>query len=453
MDALNFLAGFAYFLVSVLIFFALIRKNHFGIYFLAIEYFYIVGFGIFPMALAWGLVEPPDFVAHTPSILTPVHILFYAAGAITAFLLQKNRFSWRLVRFSVGLNVDPDKSFNVIFFVSFLFFVLYVAFVGVEQSVLGASFARSGDFDYFDDGNKYAYLRRPMMLGILISLYASYFIFQKKSPWAYMLFCGVIGISIYAVTVSRYALLQLIAVPSTFFALYLIGRGAVSKILGFAIILFMFVFSIFVLSYGKLILYQIGSYLLYGTPINLNVDGNQGAGWNAFSHLYYSIDAGVRSFSEHGLVVYKDLLLSPLGFLPGGVFESLGIGSLSYHSVLPEDRFSCVNTLAVTNGDGCYIPPYFPGASAYFIPLVGGFLFGFLRFYLYSAVSRAWTHLSDAGKGAAIPVLLIFFYFIDQMMLLIPSTISLTVFSFIVSMVAVKSGVLRYRRRQGVTRQ
>ncbi|QQN71619.1 hypothetical protein [Comamonas testosteroni] len=92
----------------------------------------------------------------------------------------------------------------------------------------------------------------------------------------------------------------------------------------------------------------------------------------------------------------------------------------------------------VTNIPGCFIPPYFTGASAYFLPIVGGLLFGFIRFYVYRIVSMSWGDLERLGKAKDIPVLLVLFYFFEQTMLFIPATISLSVFMLIMAILVVK---------------
>lgn len=439
MDALDFLAGSLYLLISLFIFIRIWRKNLFWCYFLAIEYFFIIGLGFYPVLHALGFVEKPDiFNGNVVSVLIPLHIISYAIGAFLGFSLGSKRISSRVANFAVQLNVDARKSFFFIFSICMVFFILYVSNVGLEQALLGASFARMGEFDYFDSGAKFAFLTRPMMIGLLTAAYAYFFIFTEKKPYRYLLSSICIGMAIYSVTVSRYALLEAIVLPFLIYVIYLLRGGAVGKILALNILGLGFAFALAVFIYGKFILYQIVNYFVNGEGINLNVEGNQGADFGAFAHLYYSIGAGAENFLNEGIVFFKDILLSPLGILPSSTLDSIGLVSLSYQFTPPEESFSCVNTSLVTNIPGCFIPPYFTGASAYFVPIAGGLLFGFFRFYVYRIVSMSWDALERMGKAKDIPVILVLFYFFEQIMLFIPATISLSVFMLIIAILAVK---------------
>ncbi|BDB71964.1 hypothetical protein Cthiooxydans_43760 [Comamonas thiooxydans] len=444
MDALDFLAGSFYLLISLFIFIRISRNNLFWCYFLAIEYFFIIGLGFYPMLRALGFVDKPDFInENVVSILIPLHIISYAIGAFWGFSSGSKRIALRVTDFAVKLNVDARKSFFFVFSICVVFFILYVSNVGLEQALLGASFARMGEFDYFDTGAKFAFLTRPMMIGLLTASYAYFFIFIERRPYRYLFSSVCIGMAIYSVTVSRYALLEAIVLPFLIYVIYLLRRGVVGKILAFSILGLGFAFALAVFIYGKFILYQIANYFVTGESINLNVEGNQGADFGAFAHLYYSIGAGAENFFNKGIVFFKDILLSPLGILPSSTLDAIGLASLSYQFVPPEESFSCVNTSLAANIPGCFIPPYFTGASAYFSPIFGGLLFGFIRFYVYRIVSMSWDALERIGKAKDIPVLLVLFYFFEQTMLFIPATISLSVFMLIMAILAVKLKIVK----------
>lgn len=173
------------------------------------------------------------------------------------------------------------------------------------------------------------------------------------------------------------------------------------------------------------------------------MEGNQGGDWGAFSHLYYSIDAGVRNFVENGPVIYKDILVSPFGIVPSSILSDLGLSSMSYQFATPAETFSCVNTALLSNDSGCFVPPYFTGVSAYLLPIVGGFFFGFLRFYIYGLISSSWGVLEASGKERDIPVILVVFYFAEQLMLFIPATISMVVFYLLFSIFFIKTKIIK----------
>ena len=242
----------------------------------------------------------------------------------------------------------------------------------------------------------------------------------------------------YLISVSRFALLQGIFLPMGFYIIYKLRGGLASKVLAIFIVLISGVVAFSVFLYGKFILYQIAAYLYYGEPLDLNVGGAQGADIGAFSHLYYSINAGIENFFDSGPFVARDIILSIFGVVPGAFFQAIGLEGLSYQLLGSENVFSCINTQLIAGNEGCFIPPYFTGVSAYFFPIVGGFAFGFCRYATYAAVVKIWDQLATIGEDRFIPVLLVLFYFTEQAMLFIPATISMVVFMGIIAILLKK---------------
>lgn len=435
-DALNLIAGVAYASVFFYIFYLIKKRNLFWVHFLFIEYFYLIGLGFYPLLLAFGYLPPPGFLkSENVSLATPIHVMAYALGALLAFvLLSGRRFDASTINIR-RLNISPKKSYCAIVVIPLVFFILYLYFVGVQQAVMGASYARSGNFEYFEEGNKFAFLTRPVLIGGLSAAYAYYFIFKKGMKWRYFyIFTSIfLGIMTYLISVSRFALLQGIFLPMGFYIIYKLRGGLTSKSFAIFIVLIAGVMAFSVFLYGKFILYQIAAYLYYGDPLDFNVGEAQGADIGAFSHLYYSINAGIENFFDSGPFVARDIILSIFGVVPGAFFQAIGLEGLSYQLLDSKNIFSCINTQLIADDGGCYIPPYFTGVSAYVFPVVGGFAFGLVRYVVYAAVVEVWDQLASTGEDRFIPVLLILFYFAEQIMLFIPATISMVVFMGVVA--------------------
>ncbi len=444
MDALNFLAGSIYLAVALLLLGSMWRRNLFGWYAISVEYFYILGLGIYPIAHAVGLAEAPKFLVNdNTSLLAPLHICAYAVGAIFGFYAVSSYVPARFASFIVGLNIHPKKAFAAIIFISGIFAGLYIFSVGPEQALVGASYARSGNFDYFDAGTEYAFLKRPMMIGLLASAYAYYYIYVIRRPKRYLVISLIVGLIIYSTTVSRYALFQSIIVPLGVYVIWLGGRRGFSKLYSVILISIGVIFSIVVLLFGKLFLSLAANYIFYGRNFDLSTPGVDIFG--GFSHLYYSIEAGIRYFSDHGIIFFRDVVLAPLGILPSSIFSALGLESLSYQFVPKEESFSCVNTSVIVGAyEQCFLPPYFTGASAYFLPVLGGFFFGFIRFHIYGTFSRAWQVLEKSKYLAHVSTLIVLFIFFEQVMLFIPSAISLVIFMAAVFLILVMFKIIKY---------
>lgn len=447
LDALNLIAGSVYILVIVLIFLSLQRRNKFWIYFISIEYFYLLGLGVYPVALALNLAEEPRFMgSYVMSVLTPLHVLAYAGGALLGFYFAPRHLSLRVASIAIRLNINPIKAFAVIFVIFAIFAILYVIGVGPEQALVGATYSRGGNFEYFDSGTEYAFLKRPMMIGLLGAAYAYFFICILRRSNLYLLASIVIGVVIYSFTVSRYALFQSVILPFAIYGIYLIGTRGVGKLYSVFLAFVGCFFLAFTLLYGKTFLYQMANYIYFGKSIYIDIESRVPV-LDSFSHLYYSIDAGVKYFALHGLTIFRDVALSPLGVVPSSIFDSLGLNSLSYQFVPPEDSFSCVNTSIVAGAYGeCFVPPYFTGASAYFLPILGGLIFGFFRFSIYAIISRGWKILEERKASDHIPTLVVICLLCDQVMLFIPATISMSVFILLISIMLILIRAITYRR-------
>jgi len=76
------------------------------------------------------------------------------------------------VSFVSSLRWDTNRLIVILAGISAVFLAIYVSLVGFDAAILGAGFARMGDFDYFESGSGYAYLKRPAMLVALLPMCA-----------------------------------------------------------------------------------------------------------------------------------------------------------------------------------------------------------------------------------------------------------------------------------------
>jgi hypothetical protein len=191
----------------------------------------------------------------------------------------------------------------------------------------------------------------------------------------------------------------------------------------------LFLLVLLILLYGKSFGSVLGAYLLgsknleFGDPPSFeNIMMN-------FGHLFYSIDVGIVNFLNSGPFIAKDILLSPIGLVPSAVFNFFDLSDLSYQLLPKDSRSACINTELLGVSGECYVPPYFTGISAYIMPLIGGLFFGFIRFLIYSSISKSWRKLEyELKEFKYLPVVLLIYLFLDQVMLFIPNAISSVIF-------------------------
>ena len=430
-----FVGSFLYLIIIGAIFLTIFKKSKFWPIFLSVEYFYIIGLGFYPIFLFLDIVDIPVRYSIYRSvasfnILTFLHIIFYAIGAAVGFFFCK-RFtivgSDRLVLISRGLKMKPFRFFYMLAGVAISAALLYLYLVGFERAILGASSSRGGDFSEFAGFEGYVFLKRFTILGLYAIAFFPFIVANNIKVKSSFLILFVIGILGYMITVSRFALFESIVVPLMIYCSYRLRIN----IKGFILLLILIIISYFVLLYGKEFVQVFSSYYFLGNRFEFSKSNETGSFFDGFSHLLFSIDAGVAHYFRSGPFIAHDIFLSFLGFLPSGVFTSLGMSDFSYQLVSDNLKSLCVNTeIIVGSKDECYIPPYFTGISAYVMPLVGGFIFALFRFYIYSVMHRSWIVLKNDAYYLVIPYVV--FLIANQFMLLIPSTISLAVFFCII---------------------
>jgi hypothetical protein len=425
-------AGLAFSITIAIVFLSSVRRSSFGWLIIFFEYFYVLGLGVYPLALALGAIDVPsvyaDFESRNGQVLpeTYAHISFYASGALVGYfgsrLLRRRASNW-IISFAGSNRINSYTWFYAVSGLSILFSGLYFGVVGFKNSLVNASFARSGDFTGLAGFEQYQFLKTLAMIGPFSMVFAPYIVIEGKRLKSSFCIIAIFAVSIYALTVARVVFFD----TFVFFSMLLIVLGR-SKVVGIILATTVSLFMILVLLFGKVFVGVLSAYLFADADFVFAAKSESISGYffAHFAHLVYSIDAGIRNFQSNGPVIADDVLLSPLGFVPSFLYSAVGLDSLSYHLVDQSRWSSCINTTYFFTGGECSIPPYFTGVSAYVLPLVGGLLFGSLRFLVYGIIEGAWIKMRKNPELLWFPVVLLFVA--NQLMLFIPVTIAFAVF-------------------------
>lgn len=427
-DSMLIISSTFYLCVLFFIFLYIKKISNFYVFFIGAEYFYLLGIGFFPLLLALGIVEVPKYYVNYQnisdiSILTPFHIFMYSLGAIFgSFIAFKTK---RGANFFIGLSkisyIPPKTIFKFFIFLSFSSFLFFVINYGFSNFVMTSSIRRSGSFDYSEDLGGLSFLTRFMILALFIIAIYPYYNAIKKNVFTIGLLISLVGVVAYLSTVSRAAIFQTVFMVLLIYWSY--NNLKFSSNLMLLISLFL---GWNIIVYGKNFLnYYFGSmsndsYELIGYDF-------QGIVYQ-FGHLIFSIDSGIKDFFENDTIA-RDIFLAPFGILPSSILNNIGLGDFSYQLLSNSQKSACINSYNFGLYD-CTIPAYYTGMSAYFMPLIGAFLAGSLRFWIYFSVARAWKLISNDSL-ILLPTLLIIFISLEQLMLFIPSVISLVFFLWI----------------------
>ncbi len=401
---------------------------------MSVEYFYILGLGVFPIAAAFGYAIIPTHMTNYSGIdsfspLTFLHIVFYSLGAIIGYFgFSRSRLALanRLNLLAIKVNLDSRLYCNIFILISYISAILFIFFLGFERVFYGASLFRSGVSDEFAGFESYLFLTRFLYYGVFAVSFMPFILKNSSHPFISLMPLVVLGMLGYFILSARYFAFQCILVP---FLMYLSYKKNFN-FLSIVAIIFLSIFSIFFLLYGKELPSVVASFLFLDGSFEFSASGSEVVLLDAFSHLVFSIDAGIIYFFDEGILISRDIIVSFIGIIPSRIFVDIGLPSLSYQLLEPGERFACVNTYVIT-GDyqTCFIPPYFTGASAYFFPLVGAILFGIIRFFAYSVISTAWKLLD--GNERYLGFIILVAISLEQVMLFIPNSSSFIVFFWI----------------------
>lgn len=424
-------SGSLYLLCSLLVFIRVRRSGFF--YLLAYsEWFYIIGLGFGSIFLALGVSSDnriyEEYILQNGLIgdATFYHIIFFSVGMFFGAFIDK----------MTGIKVDSENSIkfvshfngNQIFlyrgfiFLGLSFLIVYMFLVGPVTALSTAAAARGGSTEGLEGASGYLFLKNLAQIGGLSIIFFPFLIDQKKFKFDVFFICFY-GIFLYLMTGARAAIFDtLILAMLIWFSRKRLGVAKKT----FWICCFVFLGLLFTL-YGK----GLSDSLFFAGFGDADVVSNEvesifGKITGQFIHLVYSIDAGVKYFFENGSTISSALLLAPLGIFPGWLYSYLDLEALSWQHVDWVDNIVCLNTFSYPDAEPCTMPPYYSGVSAYLGPITFGFIFGFVKFFIYQKISNLWHQLRFRSEVLWLPIL--YFILVARLSVLIPNVIGL--FSF-----------------------
>jgi len=429
-------SGLFYLSCSLIIIISAFKRLKFSYLLIFFEYFYILGFGIFPVLVGFGIVGLPNSALSYETVngsilpLTYFHVISYSMGMLVGW------GSFRNLANQIGVRVAGVGSRNVInnsvcFYSISIFSVIvgliYFSLTGFQSAITNASAIRGGDFSSFSGYEQYQFLKTVSQIGLIGIIFVPYFIINKSNSATrvFLILTLIAGIN-YLLTAARVVFFDTVGF---FMILILIYKrfNLGTAFLGTGILIILLAAVFFGKVAGAVIgLYLGGQELYFGTlPDNIS-----NFFFGHFSHLIYSVDAGIRNFQSFGPLISIDILLSPLGFIPTFVLTSVGLDWLNYKIVSPDMQLCCINSEYFNTESPCSIPPYFVGVSAYIFPVIGGFIFGLIKFFFYSVIEQALLQLKSKPEFLWFPLLLVIIG--NKLILFIPATISFAVFLLVI---------------------
>lgn len=431
------IAGSAYCFLMTVICLVAVRRSSFGYLIVFYEYFYILGLGVFPLVASLALINvSPTFINYEStsgglSNATFVHIVLYGVGSFFGYFGIKPfaiRFSRKVIAVAKFCKFPNSKWFYFSSISSIFFNLLYLNLVGLDVALLNAGLARSGDFSGLIGFEQYSFIKTLAMIGLFSVISLPFFIIRNERLLSSFFLILTLAILLYMQSVARAIFFDTVLL----FALLYYSLTKTNSKSAIIVVSVASLFLLYVVIYGKEFVGMFSTFLFLGGDFELvkKYDDFPSYFFSQFGHLVYGVDAGIKNFFEHGPLMPKDILLSPIGFIPSSFYSAFGLDYLSYQLVDESQRLSCINTLYFPDADKCSMPPYITGFSAYIFPMVGGLIFGFLRFFIYSILEVSWIELQKNPEllWIVIAALLV----ANRLMLFIPNTISFAVFSMLI---------------------
>lgn len=443
--------------MMAVIFVSSLRRSSFGWLIISVEYFNVLGLGVFPLLLSVNAIDMPQSAIDYESrngeltVATFVHIFLFGLGALFGYFGARpfaRKASLRIMSFAANNKLDNYSWFYIVSGLSILFSGLYFGAVGFEIAIVTASSARGNDFSGLVGFEQYQFLKTLAMIGLFSMVFVPYIILDRRRIKSTFLIVALFTFPIYILTVARGVFVDTFVLFAVFYICF--GRSRCGSIILLVVISSL---MIFVFLFGKIFVGVLSVYLFGGGGFELAAKDESASAmfFGHFGHLIYSIDAGIRNFFAHGPVLSPDILLSPLGFLPSFVFSAFGMDALSYQIVSDNVRLSCINADYFSAESPCSFPPYYTGTSAYLFPVVGGLLFGVVKFWIYSVIEISWMRLMNRPQLLWFPVFL--FFIATRLMLFIPNTISFAFFMMISLLLTLNVKKIFVSRKQSACRQ
>jgi hypothetical protein len=411
-----------------------LRRSEFGVLLTASELFYLIGLGIYPLLFHFQFIVSTSLTesfvrsSGVPGYGTATHILLYAIGAAAGYFSLvsfKSGLAASWLRIPARLNLSPKRAFYCILIGGLIAYLVYFQIVGFTRAILATTSMRSGIFDALDTDAQYVFIKRLAFLGTLAICFVPALIRAKTLSVSMGCLLAIFSLLHFVNTAGRVVILDLIIVPACIY--FYLRRSITAGILFGAMAVWLVPFSVL---YGKHLTHYLSA-LWVGDSAEMIVFGDADSNVQNFlanfSVIWLSVSAGLQHWWEHGPFIGQDTILAFLGVVPSSVFNMLGLEHLSYHNA--EVRMPCVNSEPFGVGN-CSIPPYLPGYSAYVFPYAGALLFGFLKFFVFSAIERMWLLAKrQCYEWTWFPYFL--FVLTWNLLLLVPSTIAMAIFMII----------------------
>lgn len=437
-------SGLLYLFCSFLV---LIRARRSGFIYLMVysEWFYIVGIGFGSVFLALGVNSDHEiyegYISQGGLIgdYAFYHIIFFSVGMFCGAFIDKmtgiKRFYESPTKYENNSNNSQVFLYRGIIFLGLVFLLIYTFLVGPVTALSTAAGARGGSTEGLEDASGYFFLKNIAQIGGLSIIFFPFIIDQKGFKFDIFLIC-FFGIFLYLITGARAAILDTLILSMLIWFSRKRLRVA-EKVLWICSLAF---FGLLFTLYGK----GLSDYFFAASFDGADIASNEivnffGKFFGQFVHLIYSIDAGVKYFFENGSTISKALLLAPLGIFPGWLYSYLDLQALSWQHVDSVDNIVCLNTFSYPGAEPCTMPPYYSGVSAYLGPIAFGFVFGFVKFFIYQKISDLWHRLRFQSEKLWLPLL--YFILVARLSVLIPNVIGL--FSFF-ALIGVVFYVFRY---------
>src|SRR5262249_35012806 len=152
-----------------------IKRSTFGWLIIFIEYFYILGLGVFPLLLSLGVMDAPEYSRNYEwrhgevTAIAFFHVALYALGALFGYFGAgpvARSASQRVVSFAGNNNIDNYVWFYCISGLSLLFSGIYFYLVGADIAIANATLARGGDFSGLVGFEQYQFIKTLAMIGL-----------------------------------------------------------------------------------------------------------------------------------------------------------------------------------------------------------------------------------------------------------------------------------------------
>jgi hypothetical protein len=294
--------------------------------------------------------------------------------------------------------------------------------------LVNAALARSGIFEGLEEDLEWLFLKRLAgILGLVFVFVPAVLMLKRERMFFFIAYLTLVTL-LYLNSISRVLLIRTLVLPAM---IYMYMTGAMLRPRMMITLPAIGLFVALVVVYGKGFGGVAQALFTGDTAYQVSQYQSEAGVFGVFEALlrsmegqWYSIAAGIKHFAENGPFVPPDVFTAIVGFVPSRVLEWAGFGALHYSNIEP--KLACINT-AMIGLDGCSLPPFTAGYSAYFAPVAAGFMFAFIRTWLFGWFESMWCTFQARSVGLLwLPFLGV--HIVSLAFLFIPVNISIAVF-------------------------